>query len=427
MLATTLPTTESPESATPPSFARTIEVEVETEVLPRDLEAMPAGPVLAVIVSSIDRSRLSDHDAVRLLAARDRLVSHLQAARAADIAEVVSRSGDDFGDFAALEVGAALHLTRIAVQGEVTFAVDVTSRLPGVGALLEAGRIDQRRARVLADGTAHLPVDMARSIVAEVADRAPSLTTGQLRALLKRRCIAVDPADAAARLGHAVEQRRVVLDSTVDGSANLRLLDIPPDAAVAARDRIDDFARSLPDDGRTMDQRRADAAIDILCGRGHPPRRGTVDLTVDLATLLGLAESPGDLAGWGPVVADVARQIAGKHVDGRWQASVIDDDGDPCAVAVRRRPTASQARQVRARNRTCVFPGCRRSARQSDIDHTRRHVDGGPTLERNLAPLCEFHHRAKDEGGWRYRRLPGGGYRWTSPHGHAYTTSGRSP
>jgi hypothetical protein len=230
MLTTTLPpTTESPESATPPSFARTIEVEVETEVLPRDLEAMPAGPVLAVIVSSIDRSRLSDHDAVRLLAARDRLVSHLQAARAADIAEVVSRSGDDFGDFAALEVGAALHLTRIAAQGEVTFAVDVTSRLPGVGALLEAGRIDQRRARVLADGTAHLPVDMARSIVAEVADRAPSLTTGQLRALLKRRCIAVDPRRRCRPVGarRRAEARRARL--------HRRRLRQPPSAGHTSR------------------------------------------------------------------------------------------------------------------------------------------------------------------------------------------------
>ena len=35
----------------------------------------------------------------------------------------------------------------------------------------------------------------------------------------------------------------------------------------------------------------------------------------------------------------------------------------PLAVAVRRRPTTSQARQVRARHRTCVFPGCRRPAR----------------------------------------------------------------
>ena len=176
-----------------------------------------------------------------------------------------------------------------------------------------------------------------------------------------------------------------------------------------------------------MDQRRADVAIDLLTGHSKPLGRGMVDLTVDLRTLLGLAEDPGDLAGWGPVVADIARQVTDRQTDGRWQATVIDDNGDPLAVAVRRRPTTSQARQVRARHRTCVFPGCRRPARSSDLDHTRRHIDGGPTLERNLAPLCEFHHRAKDEGGWRYRRRPNGDHVWTSPHGHTYVTSGRSP
>jgi hypothetical protein len=127
------------------------------------------------------------------------------------------------------------------------------------------------------------------------------------------------------------------------------------------------------------------------------------------------------------VVADIARQVADRHTDGRWQATVLDERGDPLAVAVRRRPTAYQARQVRARHRTCVFPGCRRPARRSDLDHITRFVDGGPTRERNLAPLCRFHHRAKDEGKWRYRRRPNGDHVWTSPLGHTYVTTGRSP
>ena len=290
-----------------------------------------------------------------------------------------------------------------------------------------SGRVDGRRARVLADGTAHLTAEAARRVVADVADRAGDLTTGQLRALLRKLCLVADPEDAKTRLQHAVEDRRVVLEANPAGSANLLLLDLPPDVAAAARERIDHLARRLPGDGRSMDQRRADVAFDLLTGHTKPLGRGMVDLTVDLRTLLGLAEHPGELGGWGPVVADIARQVTDRQTDGRWQATVIDDNGDPLAVAVRRRPTTSQARQVRARHRTCVFPGCRRPARSSDLDHTRRHIDGGPTLQRNLAPLCEFHHRAKDEGGWRYRRRPNGDHIWTSPHGHTYVTSGRSP
>ncbi len=401
-----------------------------TSALPVDLEVMAPGLRLASVLASVDRRGLSDHDVVRLMVARDRLASHIQAERAADVAEVTRRCGDDdlTGEFAALEVAAALRLTRSAAHHEVAFADAVIERLPQVGEMLDAGRIDGRRARVLADGTAHLSAEAGRRVIADVADRAGDLTTGQLRALLRKLCLVVDPEDAKTRLRRAVEDRRVVLEANPAGSANLLLLDLPPDVAAAARERIDHLARRLPGDDRTMDQRRADVALDLFVRSWQAPvGRGMVDLTVDLRTLLGLAEDPGELGGWGPVVADIARQVTDRQRDGRWQATVIDDNGDPFAVAVRRRPTTGQARQVRARNRTCVFPGCRMPARSSDLDHTRRHIDGGPTLEWNLAPLCEFHHRAKDEGGWRYRRRPNGDHVWTSPHGHTYVTSGRSP
>jgi hypothetical protein len=215
-----------------------------------------------------------------------------------------------------------------------------------------------------------------------------------------------------------------VLEATSDGTANLLLLDL----ATAARDRIDWLARNLPgDDGRSMDQRRADTALDLLCGHGQPMGRGMVDITVDLRALLELSERPGDLGAYGPVVAELARRIVDRQTDCRWHATVVDDHGDPLIVAVRRRPTTHQTRQVQARYRTCVFPGCRRSARASDLDHTTRYTDGGPTAEGNLAPLCRFHHRAKDDGAWVYRHRADGHHVWTSPIGHTYVTNGRSP
>ncbi len=167
-----------------------------------------------------------------------------------------------------------------------------------------------------------------------------------------------------------------------------------------------------------MDQRRADAALDLLIGHGDATGHGMVDLTIDLRTLLGLSEEPEDLGAFGPVVADIARRVVDRRTDCRWHATVVDDNGDPLTLAVRRRPTTSQARQVRARYRTCVFPGCRRSAQWSDLDHTTRYADGGATLEPNLGPLCRFHHRAKDRGAWRYRRRPDGDHEWISPFGH---------
>jgi hypothetical protein len=62
-----------------------------------------------------------------------------------------------------------------------------------------------------------------------------------------------------------------------------------------------------------------------------------------------------------------------------------------------------------------------------DLDHTTPWAHGGTTATDNLAPLCRHHHILKDVAGWGYRPVGNGDYRWTSPLGCTYTTSGRSP
>ena len=87
----------------------------------------------------------------------------------------------------------------------------------------------------------------------------------------------------------------------------------------------------------------------------------------------------------------------------------------------RYRPSAALDRAVRARDVTCRFPGCRRSADSAgtDLDHTVP-WPVGPTAATNLAVLCRRHHRCKTSGRWRYRRLPDGTYHWTAPRGTTY-------
>jgi hypothetical protein len=94
----------------------------------------------------------------------------------------------------------------------------------------------------------------------------------------------------------------------------------------------------------------------------------------------------------------------------------------------RRRPTAGQRRWIEARDRTCVFPGCRAPARNCDIDHRIAYAEGGPTEVDELAPGCRHDHNTlKHRCGWSYVRLADGDHLWTSPLGHTYTTSGRDP
>lgn len=85
-------------------------------------------------------------------------------------------------------------------------------------------------------------------------------------------------------------------------------------------------------------------------------------------------------------------------------------------------PTAAQKRVVRARYRTCAFPGCQRQARHSDLDHAIAFHAGGQTTIANLHPLCRHHHQIKQRG-WHVQRHPDGSSTWTSPAGKHYRST----
>lgn len=78
-------------------------------------------------------------------------------------------------------------------------------------------------------------------------------------------------------------------------------------------------------------------------------------------------------------------------------------------------------RAVQLRDRRCIFRGCRAPAHGTDIDHTRDHAHGGPTLPWNLGSPCRHDHRLKHEGGWRLDQPEPGVFIWTSRLGQRYT------
>ncbi len=148
---------------------------------------------------------------------------------------------------------------------------------------------------------------------------------------------------------------------------------------------------------------------------------GGLELTVPMTTLMGLAERPGELGSWGPVIADVARKLAQDLAHAPWRFSVTDQAGRVIWNGpTRRRPTAGDAAYVKARDRRCRFPGCRRRARRCQIDHTDEHRDGGPSIPCNLGCLCARHHGLKTKGIWRLWQIPDGTFIWRSPLGRTY-------
>ncbi|MGR7025236.1 DUF222 domain-containing protein [Geodermatophilus sp. URMC 62] len=87
------------------------------------------------------------------------------------------------------------------------------------------------------------------------------------------------------------------------------------------------------------------------------------------------------------------------------------------------RPAAALDRYVRARDRRCRFPGCRRRVpRGGELDHTVPWPAGG-TSAANLTGYCTGHHRGKHQApGWSHHQAPDGTLTVTTPTGLTATT-----
>ncbi|WP_283133435.1 HNH endonuclease signature motif containing protein [Rhizohabitans arisaemae] len=74
---------------------------------------------------------------------------------------------------------------------------------------------------------------------------------------------------------------------------------------------------------------------------GSPQRWAAGELRVEVTTLLGLDEHPGELAGWGPISPGLARQIAHRQGDAIWRWVLTDEEGRLAGCGVtRHRPAA---------------------------------------------------------------------------------------
>lgn len=270
---------------------------------------------------------------------------------------------------------------------------------------------------------------------ARVLPKATRQTLGELGRALRRAVICAGPAAAQATHDAAVADRTVDMWALPDGMALLRTVGPAADvtavytALTALADRpVDD------DDDRLAGARRFDALTEVCArmltagtdpgGAALPTRHGQkphIQVTVAATSMLGLDEQPGELAGYGPITAQVARRIA---ADGTWRR-ILHDPADGRLLHYGRTtyaPPADLTRHIIARDRTCTFPHCTRAAWRCDIDHAVPWDEGGYTDPDNCGALCRRHHRAKTTGCWALKRAGAGTCTWTSPAGRTYIT-----
>ena len=133
---------------------------------------------------------------------------------------------------------------------------------------------------------------------------------------------------------------------------------------------------------------------------------------------MGLDDRPGELVGYGPVTAEVARRIA---AGGTWHRLLTDPRTgrfDELSVETYE-PPQDMADHVTARDPTCIGAGCRMPADRCDLDHRIPHPRG-PTAAGNLDPWCRTEHRIKTLTDTVVTRLPEGDRVVRYPSGRSY-------
>jgi hypothetical protein len=325
-----------------------------------------------------------------------------------------------------VEVGAALTYTRRRADSEMGIADGMARRYPALITALQNGAIDIAKVRTILRGVGQVDVEVGREAIARILPDAPGLTTGQIAARLRKMVIEADPDQAKKAYEQGRAEARVWSGLEPDGTGTMIATGMDAYDLSRANRNINGIARRRKNDGdsRSIDQIRAEVFAELLSGQLSPHGdKGQVIITGDLTTLAGLDETPGNLDGFGPVLADILRQVVDQQHDARWTFEVKDPEtGHVCVGTTSRRPTADLKRRVLARNKTCIHPGCRMPATECDIDHSEDWVDGGLTTLCNLAPLCRYHHRLKHLTAWTYRRRPDRSIEWISQFGLSYVT-----
>lgn len=296
----------------------------QPQVVPDELEEMAPDIYLAAVLSALDRDRLTGYDLVRVAQARKRLVSSLEAAFYADIGEVAHSCDPDsvvrketVVEFASEELQPALCWTRRRADVELGFALDLRHRLAPVAESLRSGAIDTQRARVISQETVGLDPAPRATVVDRALEIAPGLTTGQLRARIKKMCIAIDPGSMEMNFEAGIEERRLVVSANPDLTAGIAIQQVDPGDAIDAEKYVHGIAMGLKragGEGRSLDQLRADVAIDLLRGRTPdsvpaPEKHVVVHVRAGSENPQPALEGDWEIPGFGPILDKVAQRM----------------------------------------------------------------------------------------------------------------------
>jgi hypothetical protein len=359
------------------------------------------------------------------------------------------------------EVGTALRLAHQTAQDRIDVARALNNHLHQVKDALAVGEISLAHANVIARETWRVIDDgiepeALAELERQVIAQAEFGTPGQISKFIRKSIAEIAPENFEKAVTRDRELRKVNIYPEPNGMATLVAF-LPAEDAQTIKLAIEKRIRLAKAFDRApinylspelqaeldheveetegvssikellADAQKADALtaiasnyLEVTEDNGKAHRRPvSVSLTIDLPTLLGLADNPGELQGYGAIPSSVARELA---ADGRWRRFITDPTTGNLLDCGRETylPPQHLVDFLMARDRTCRFPGCAQPGHRTDIDHAIPWDEGGKTSAANLGLLCRRHHQMKTHGGWRVESFENGSCEWSSPRGKRF-------
>ncbi|MGW6199655.1 DUF222 domain-containing protein [Kribbella sp. NPDC055110] len=354
------------------------------------------------------------------------------------------------------ELALVWQLHRGAAMARIHLSCELVHNFPATLRALEEGLLTERAAFTIVRELSVLDDPEAMGAAeAALLEWAGNHPLQKIKQEAQREAARRSPDARSKSHARAMDERSVRIFPNSDGTAELIHTQDALDAGAVMNSLTRAAAyRRRHGDPRSMDQLRADIALDRLLPRTASRRSGEsvdtadaelhddsavgADATVVIhatgaevrALIDGRAGTGGTAEHYGPIPQESLRKHLTRAltrslvegVGGRSRLGLRLSDEPPIGKPDRYTPDAATDRFVRLRDRTCQFPGCNQPAEFADVDHRVAFAEGGRTTTDNLHCLCRHHHRLKHEGGWTVTSDPDGTTAWTSPTGRRYRT-----
>ncbi|HLM21096.1 MAG TPA: DUF222 domain-containing protein [Propionibacteriaceae bacterium] len=306
-------------------------------------------------------------------------------------------------------IGLACRISPFMAARRLDTARALWFELPDTYARLSTGELSERVAETVVAETRHLDTEWRQ--VDELLVAAGITTMGfKAAASYARKAAYEADREGYVRRGRTERKhRRVGVRAAPDTMAILTGY-LPVEQGIACYAALRQHADSAvaSGDGRTRDQIMADMLMERVTGQA-----AASDLNVELQLMMPLDalinsknRSAAVIPGYGPLPGDLAWEIMVSSKGAKWWRRLFTGPSGsagsgPIVGGDPKRPHFDGwlTKLIKLRDQTCRDPFCDAPIRQ--IDHIRRHSEGGPTSYSNGRGECERGNLVREMRGWR--------------------------